>query len=105
MDFATIKSFFEYGAFVALFIVLFVYEIRMTEKRELKYQDTIKQLGETISITVCDSNRVAKQVDATCNTIFTNLRAIDSELKVVKEHVVDIKSTADDIQLTLAKGK
>lgn len=105
MEIATIKSLFEYGVFVALFIVLFVYEIKMTEKRELKYQETIKQLGDTISITVCDSNRVAKQVDATCNTIFTNLRGIDTELKAVKDHVLDVKGTVDDIQMSLAKGK
>ncbi len=105
MEIAAIKSLFEYGAFVALFVVLFVYEIKMTEKREVKYQDTIKQLSETIGITVCDSNRVAKQVAGVCDSIFNNLRTINGELDKVKTGVYDVKGTVDDIQLNLAKGK
>ncbi len=105
MEIATIKSLFEYGAFVALFVVLFVYEIKMTEKREKSYQETIRQLGDTIGVTVCDSNRVAKQVASVCDTIFGNLRTIDGEIKTVRDKVSDVKITVDDIQMTLAQGK
>jgi hypothetical protein len=105
MEIAVIKSLFEYGAFVALFVVLFVYEIKMTEKREKNYQDTIKQLGDTISLTVCDSNKVAKQVAVVCDSIFNNLRTINGELDKVKTGVYDVKDTVDDIQKTVGKGK
>lgn len=112
MEIASIRSLVEYGIFFALFVSLFVYVIKMNEKlmaksdaREQEYQKTIKQLGDTIGITVCDSNRVAKAVSVTVDTICLNLRTINGELDKVKTGVYDVKGTVDEIQLSLAKGK
>lgn len=123
MDPVTIKSFLEYGLIAALFVALSIYTIKHSERleeradarwkemnlkndeREAKYQETIKQLGQTIGITVCDSNKVAKDVHIVCQTIRDNLMTINGELDKVKTGVFDVKETVGDIQLTLAKGK
>ena len=121
--FADLKPYLEYGIFCVLFMGLFGYTIRRNDKmeikneerevrndnrnqeREEKYQTTIKTLGETIGVTVCESNRMAKDVAVVCDSIYANLRTINGEVDKVKTGVFDVKETVDDVQMMILRGK
>ena len=99
-----IKSFIEYGVFCGLFIGLFYYTIKNNERREIGYQLTIKNLCDGIGVTVIDSNKIAKIVQVSCETIHDNMRVINGELDKVKDGVFEIKGRVEDIQITIGKG-
>ena len=62
------------GIFAVLFLLLLVYELHDSNKREKKYQDTIDKLSSSFS-----------------------------ELTILKEHVDDISNDVDDIKQDMSK--
>ena len=62
------------GIFAVLFLLLLIYELRDSNQREKKYQETIDKLANSFS-----------------------------ELTILKEHVDDISNDVDDIKRDMSK--
>jgi hypothetical protein len=71
MDFSFIEQIAQYGIFALLFVSLFVWTLKSSEKREKALQETLNKFADIIK---------------------NKLNSISSDLEEVKEDVEEIKS-------------
>lgn len=71
MDFTFIEQFAQYGVFAVLFVSLFIWTLKSSEKREKAMQDTL--------------NKFADVVGDKLETVSTDLAEVKSDVEVIKE--------------------
>ncbi len=83
MDFWSelIKSIVSYGVFAMLFVFLFFYQLKDSEKREQSYRETIETLAESLQI-VSD---VKEELDKLIELTNENLNKLSKHIDKCKE--------------------
>lgn len=88
------------GLFAVLFLLLLVYVLKDSKGREIKYQNTIKVLGDNLSVVKI----IAREVDE----IGEDIEDIKTDLAVVKNNVqktTEIRKNKVESKSSLSENK